>query len=112
MKKLLLLIAVSFTILHFSCSKNDEGSHTVKYNISSSSNMNISYTDATGILKSVNNVTSSWTYSFNTPGNGRVFQLIINSTNGSDVSGTISVDGQQAAQNNNTGSVTLSAQVP
>jgi len=75
--------------------------------------MNVSYTDADGTLKPANNVSSSWTYSFNTPGNGKIFKLIINSTNGSPVSGSIYVDGQEATQDNSdTGSVTMSSQVP
>jgi len=113
MKKLLLLTIVSSLFLIISCSKDGEGTHTVKYNISSSSTMNISYTDADGTLRTASNVSSSWTYSFNTPGNGRIFKLIINSTNGSSVGGSIYVDGQEATQNDsNTGSVTMTTQVP
>src|SRR5262245_35325002 len=113
MKKLLFLVIISSAFLFLSCNKDGEGSHTVKYNISSGSTMNVSYTDADGTLKSVNNVSSSWTYSFNTPGNGRVFSLIINSTNGSSVGGSIYVDGQEAIQDNsNNSSITLTTQVP
>ena len=113
MKKLFLLALISSALVFFSCHKNQDGAHTVKYNVSSASTMNVTYTDADGNLKNATNVTSSWTYSFHTPGNGRVFQLIITSTNGSTVDGSIDVDGQQAAQNNSdTGSVTLSTQVP
>ncbi len=104
MKKLLLSTIISAMVFFLACSKDGEGTHTIKYTVSSSSSMNVSYTDADGTLKSVSNVTSTWTYSFTTPGNGRVFKLIINSTNGSAVSGSIYVDGQEATQDNsNTG---------
>ena len=113
MRKLLYLFLAASIFFLLSCSKDDEGAHTVKYNISSSSNMNVSYTDADGSLKPVTNVNAGWTYSFNTPGNGRIFKLIITSVNGSFVSGSIYVDGQEATQDDsNTGSVTLTAQVP
>lgn len=112
MKKVLFLAILSSVLLLSSCDKDDEGQHTVKYHISSSSPMNVNYTDADGNLKTASNVTSSWTYSFNTPGNGRIVTLTINSTNGSDVSGSIDVDGQEAAQNNSTGSTSMTAQIP
>lgn len=113
MKKLLFLAIISTTLLFAACSKDDDTVHTVRYNISSSSAMNVSYTDSDGSLKSVNNVTTSWTYSFNTSGNGRIFKLIITSTNGSAVGGSIYVDGQEATQDNSgSGSVTLTTQVP
>lgn len=113
MKNLIYLTIVSLAFLFVSCKKNDMKSHTVKYNIESSSPMNVSYTDNTGTLKSVTNITSTWTYSFNTPGNGTLVKLIINSTNGSAVSGSIYVDGQEATQgNSNSGSITLTTQVP
>lgn len=113
MKKLLLLVFLSPAFLMFACSKDHEGAHTVKYNISSNSTMNVNYTDADGSLKSVNNVSSAWTYSFNTSGNGRIVKLIINSINGNNISGSIYIDGQESTQNNsNTGSVTMTAQIP
>lgn len=75
--------------------------------------MNVTYTDADGTLKTANNVTSSWTYSFNTPASGQIVKLIIVSTNGSAVNGSIYINGQQSTQDNSaTGSVTLTAQVP
>ncbi len=61
MKKLLLSTIISSMIFFLACSKDGEGTHTIKYNVSSSSSMNVSYTDADGTLKSVSNVTLTWT---------------------------------------------------
>ena len=113
MKTFLSLFIIFLTVFFISCNKDDDGDYTVKYRISSSNAMNVTYTDADGSLKTANNVTSSWTYSFKTPGNGRLFKLIINSINGSAVSGFIYVNGQEASQDDsNTGSVTVTTQVP
>ena len=96
----------------FSCTKDNEGTYTVKYKVSSSSTMNVSYTDMDGTLKLANNVSATWTYEFKTSGNGQLVKLIINSTNGSRVSGSILINGQQATQNDSdNGYVTMSAQV-
>ena len=93
-KRFLLMILPALFL--FSCNKNDEGQHTVKYNISSGNTMNVSYTDKDGTLRVVSNVSSTWTYSFDAPGNGQIVKLIINSTNASDVGGSIDIDGQEA----------------
>src|SRR5215510_3617516 len=100
MKRILLLTLISSAFLLFGCHKNQDGAHTVVYHVSSATTMNVTYTDADGNLKTANNITSNWTYSFNTPGNGMIFKLIVNSTNGSAVKRSIDVDGQEAAQNN------------
>ena len=113
MRKLLLGVIISSVLLFCSCYKYGVVNHTVQYTISSTSNMNVSYTDADGTLKSINNVSSTWSYSFRAPGNGRMVKLIINSINDSAVGGSIFVDGVEASQiDSNTGSVTITAQIP
>ena len=75
--------------------------------------MNISCTDANGEIIYISNVSSAWKYSFNAPGDNRIINLVVNSVDGSPVSGTILIDGQQAALNSsNKGSVSLVTQLP
>src|SRR5215831_8562969 len=111
MQKFFFLAVVLGALVTSSCHKNNENLHTVTYHIASANTVNVSYTDNDGLTKTVNAVTSTWTYSITIP-SGQTVKLKIDSTNGSDVSGTIDVDGQQAAQNNATGTVTVTAQVP
>jgi len=112
MKQLLLLTLISTVFLISSCSKGNGELHTVKYNILSSSTMNVTYTNEKGSLESANNVNSSWTYSFKNAKRGKVVKLIINSTSGDSVGGSIEIDGQQSTQDNSqTGSVTLSVKI-
>ena len=88
--------------------------HTIQYFISGNSIMNISCTDASGDLLYINSVNSTWTYSFNAPGDGRTVFLTITSVNGASVGGAIFIDGQEAAINksDNNGSVTLTTRLP
>lgn len=75
--------------------------------------MNISYNDGNGELIYLNNVSSAWKYAFNAPEDGRVVNLIVNSVDGNAVSGSILVDGQEAAlSDSNTGSVTMATRLP
>ena len=74
--------------------------------------MNATYTDLDGTLKTASNVTSSWTYSFTTTASGTIVQLTIDSTNGSNVAGSIDIDGRQAVQNSSTGSTSMTVQIP
>ena len=111
MRKLLLIIAFSASIF-CSCNKH-EVRHTIQYFISSKSNMNVSYNDANGELISSNNVSSQWKYAFNAPEDGRIVKLIINSIDGDPVSGSILIDGQEAAvSNSNTASATMTTRLP
>jgi hypothetical protein len=74
--------------------------------------MNVSYPGPDWLLKTVNNVSSSWTYSFTTSEKGEEVKLTINSIAGGAVNGSIDIDGQQAVQNNSgSGSVTMTAQI-
>lgn len=75
--------------------------------------MHVSYTDFNGELIYENNVSSTWKYAFNAPGDKRFVKLMVNSIEGSAVGGYILVDGQEAAINNsNTGSVTMTTRLP
>jgi hypothetical protein len=113
MKKTLFLSLFSSLLFFASCSKSDDNSmHTVKYTVSSNSSMNVTYTVQDGTTKTVNGVDASWTYTFTTTAKGQIVQLIIASTNASAVSGAIFIDGQQVSQNNASGNVTISAQIP
>ena len=112
MRKLLFAKAALLSFMFCSCNKN-EVRHTVQYFISSKGNMSVSCNDAKGELIFLNNVSSEWKYAFNAPGDGRVLNLAVNSVDGSPVSGSILVDGQEAAINSSTtGSVTMVTRLP
>lgn len=112
MRKLLFARAALLAFTFCCCNKN-EVRHTVQYFISSKGNMRVSCNDANGELIFMNNVSSAWKYAFNAPGDGRVVNLIVNSVDGSTVSGSILVDGQEAAlKSSNTGSVTMATKLP
>ena len=111
MRKLFFIIAFSAFILS-SCSKPGVR-HTVQYFISSKGNMDVSYNDANGEMIYLTNVSSAWKYAFNAPQDGRFIKLVISSVDGNAVSGSILVDGQQAAvSNSNAGSVTMTTRLP
>ena len=75
--------------------------------------MNVSYNDAKGELISLNNVSSQWKYAFNAPEDGRIVKLIVNSVDGTTVSGSILIDGQEAAVSNaNATSATMTTRLP
>jgi len=112
MRKLLFMKAALLAFIFCCCNKN-EVRHTIQYFISSKGNMSVSCNDARGELIFLNNVSSEWKYAFNAPGDGRFVNLTVHSIDGSPVSGSILVDGQEAALNNsNTGSVTLTTRLP
>ena len=112
MRKLFFPAMIIYGFLISSCNKY-EVRHTVQYFISSKGNMSVSYNDANGELIFLYNVSSAWKYAFNAPGDGRVVNLIVNSVDGNAVSGSILVDGQEAALNSsNTGSVTMVTRLP
>jgi hypothetical protein len=112
MRKLLFILIAFSAFIFCSCTKQ-EVRHTVQYFISSKGNMNVSFNDGDGELIYLNNVSSEWKYAFNAPEDGRVVNLIINSVDGNAVSGSILVDGQEAAlSDSNTGSVTMATRLP
>lgn len=75
--------------------------------------MNVIYNDANGDVIYLNNVSSAWKYSFNAPQDGRFVKLVVSSVDGNVVSGSILVDGEEAAiSNSNTVSVTITTQLP
>ena len=112
MRKLLFVTAIFSALIFSSCSKHDVR-HTVQYFISGQGIMNISCTAANGEIIYISSVSSEWKYSFNAPGDNRIINLVVNSVDGSPVSGTILIDGQQAALNSsNKGSVSLVTQLP
>jgi len=111
MRKLFFIITFS-AFIFCSCSKH-EVRHTVQYFISSEGNMNVIYNDANGDVIYLNNVSSAWKYSFNAPQDGRFVKLVVSSVDGNVVSGSILVDGEEAAiSNSNTVSVTITTQLP
>jgi len=112
MRKLLFMTVIFSALIFCSCSKH-EVRHTVQYFISGQSIMNISCTDANGEIIYISSVNSAWKYAFNAPGDNRIINLVVNSVDGSAVSGTILIDGQEAALNSsNKGSVSLITQLP
>jgi hypothetical protein len=112
MRKLFFGAMIIYGSLICSCNKNGVR-HTVQYFISSEGNMSVSYNDANGGLIFLNNVSSEWKYAFNAPADGRVVNLMVKSVDGNAVSGSILVDGQEAALNSsNTGSVTMATRLP
>ncbi len=75
--------------------------------------MNVGYNDASGELIYTTNVSSAWRYSFNAPEDGRIVNLVVNSVDGNTVSGSILIDGQEAAvSNSNTNSATMTTRLP
>jgi len=75
--------------------------------------MNVGYNDANGELIYLNNVSSAWKYSFNAPEDGRIVKLVVSSVDGNTVSGSILIDGQEAAvSNSNTNSATMTTRLP
>lgn len=113
MRKLLFVAVISSAFLYCSCSKRGEVRHTVQYTISGESSMNVSYTNSAGELISIYNVSAQWIYGFTAPGNGRIVKLVVNSTDGTGVGGTIFVDGVETSMNTSSaGSVTITAQIP
>ena len=112
MRKLLFITAIFSALIFCSCSKHDVR-HTVQYFISGQGIMNISCTNANGEIIYISSVSSAWKYSFNAPGDNRIINLVVNSVDGSPVSGTILIDGHEAALNSsNKGSVSLITQLP
>jgi hypothetical protein len=112
MRKLLFTRAALLAFMFCCCNKN-EVMHTVQYFISSEGNMSVSCNDANGELIFINNVSSAWKYAFNAPGDGRFVNLTVNSVDGYAVSGSILVDGEEAALNSsNNGSVTITTRLP
>ena len=111
MRKLFFIIIFS-AFIFCSCSKH-QVRHTVQYFISSEGNMNVSYSHANGELVHLNNVSSAWKYSFNAPSDGRFVKLVVSSVDGNIVSGSILVDGEEAAiSNSNEVSVTITTRLP
>lgn len=112
MRKLFFAAVIISGFLICSCNKY-EVRHTIQYFISGKGIMHVSYTDFNGELIYENNVSSTWKYAFNAPGDKRFVKLMVNSIEGSAVGGYILVDGQEAAINNsNTGSVTMTTRLP
>ena len=112
MRKLFFAAVIIFGFLICSCNKY-EVRHPVQYFISGESILNVSYTDSNGELLFENNVSSTWKYAFNAPGDKRFVKLTVNSIDGGAVGGYILVDGEEAAiSNSNTGSVTMTTRLP
>ena len=107
------LFLITFSSFIFSSCSKQEIRHTVQYVISSKGNMNVSFSNANGELIYLDNVSSAWKYSFNAPEDGRVVKLVVSSVDGNTVSGSILIDGQQAAVSNSTAnSATMTTRLP
>ena len=75
--------------------------------------MNVGFHDANGQMIYLNNVSSEWKYSFNAPQDGRFVKLVVSSVGGNVVSGSILVDGEEAAiSHSNEVSVTITTRLP
>ena len=75
--------------------------------------MNVGFNDANGQMIYLNNVSSEWKYSFNAPQDGRFVRLVVSSVGGNVVSGSILVDGEEAAiSHSNEVSVTITTRLP
>ena len=111
MRKLFFIITFS-AFIFCSCSKH-QVRHTVQYFISSEGNMNVGFNDANGQMIYLNNVSSAWKYSFNAPQDGRSVKLVVSSVDGNVVSGSIFIDGEEAAiSHSNEMSVTITTRLP
>ena len=75
--------------------------------------MNVGFNDANGQMIYLNNVSSEWKYSFNAPQDGRFVKLVVSSVGGNVVSGSILVDGEEAAiSHSNEVSITIMTRLP
>jgi hypothetical protein len=103
MKKMLFFSFLALvSVFTFSCKKDGNSTHTVKYTIQGSSKSNVTYTDQNGNVQSQNNEDANWTISFPSSHHGLLLKLTVVSSDGSPVGGKIFIDGNQSAQSNGT----------
>lgn len=106
------LIAL-ISLFMFSCKKDSNGMHTVKYTIQGTSMSNVTYSDANGNTQTATGVDASWTYTFTSNAHGLVLKIADVSSDGGQVGAKIFIDGNQsAAQNGVTGNVSVSSVLP
>jgi hypothetical protein len=75
--------------------------------------MNVGFNDVHGQMIYINNVSSAWKYSFNAPQDGRFVKLVASSVDGNVVSGSILVDGEEAAiSSSNEMSIAITTRLP
>lgn len=112
MKKMLIYPVVILLVLAVACSKSNSNGHTVKYTVSGTAKLNVTYSDQNFVVQTVNNVDSNWTYSFSTNQDGKITYLTVISVDSSNVGARIFIDNQQSAQNNGSNRIAISAQIP
>lgn len=104
---------VLISLFIFSCKKDSNGMHTVKYTIQGPSKSNVTYSDANGNTQTAIGIDASWTYTFTSNVHGLVLKLVDVSADGGQVGAKIFIDGNQsAAQNGVTGTVSVSSVLP
>jgi hypothetical protein len=113
-KKLAILsLFVLISIFAFSCKKDSNGTHTVRYTVQGSSKSTVTYTDQNGNVQTVTNADSNWETTFTSSKHGLVLKLTVTSNDNSLIGGKIFIDGTQSAQNNgSTSSISISSVLP
>lgn len=114
MKKAIFFSLIAMiSIFTFSCKKDPNGLHTVKYTIQGSSKSTVTYTDVTGNSQTITNADASWNTSFTSSLHGTVVKLTVTSLDASPIGGKIFIDGTQKAQSDGaTGTLTISTVIP
>jgi len=114
MKKFIPMALIALiSIFTFSCKKDSNGPHTVKYTIQGTAKSTVTYSDASGNMQTVTNADASWTNTFSSGNHGMALRLTVVSADGSQVGGKIYIDGTQSAQQNGaTGSISISSTLP
>jgi hypothetical protein len=101
------------SIFAFSCKKDSNGTHTVRYTVQGSSKSTVTYTDQNGNVQTVTNADSNWDYSFTSSKHGLVLKLTVVSNDSSPIGGKIFIDGTQSAKNDGSASsISISSVLP
>lgn len=114
MKKAIFFSLIAMiSIFTFSCKKDPNSLHTVKYTIQGNSKSTVTYTDVTGNSQTVANAEPSWNTSFSSSSHGSIVKLTVTSLDASPIGGKIFIDDVQKAQSDGaTGTLTISTVIP
>ncbi len=104
---------VLISIFAFSCKKDSNGTHTVRYTVQGSSKSTVTYTDQNGNVKTVTNADSNWDVTFTSSKHGLVLKLTVVSNDSSPIGGKIFIDGNQSAQSDGSAtSISITSVLP
>jgi hypothetical protein len=114
MKKLLFFSFIALvSVFTFSCKKNGNNMHTIKYTIQGTGTANVTYVDQGENVQTVNNADANWTVGFSSDSHGLVLKLTAISNDGTPVLGKILIDGKESVQSNGTDSnITIATALP